>query len=69
MSNQPHSITRHPLRAVLTDAEWKRLRQDVQACRVSWPIGIEIGEPIRNPPAARPLYAESSDLREEFPAK
>jgi hypothetical protein len=42
MNEQPHSITAHPLRSVLTDEEWNELRDDVQFCRVSWPISIQV---------------------------
>lgn len=39
MDDQPqHSIARHPLRELLTVEEWQQLREDVQFCRVSWPI-------------------------------
>lgn len=37
-----HSIKRHPLQEVLNPEEFRRLVDDVQFCRVSWPVGIEI---------------------------
>lgn len=36
-----HSIKRHPLKELLTPSEWEKLRDDVQYCRVSWPISIQ----------------------------
>ncbi len=40
MSDDTHSLVRHPMREMLTDEEWRQLANDVQFCRVSWPIGV-----------------------------
>jgi hypothetical protein len=37
-----HSISRHPLREMLTEDEWKQLCVDVQFVRMSWPLLVEI---------------------------
>lgn len=39
---QGHSVSQHPLRALMSEEEWCKLRQDVQWCKVSWPIGLEL---------------------------
>lgn len=31
----------------MSEEEFNQLSQDVQFCRVSWPICLEMGEPIR----------------------
>lgn len=46
-----HSIKRHPLRPLLSNEEWEQLRLDVQLCRISWPVGLEIiSDPINPEP-------------------
>lgn len=42
VADEKHSIERHPLRRLMTPEEWRRLRDDVQFCRVSWPVGIVV---------------------------
>lgn len=44
MNDQPHSIARHPLAEFLPADEWAKIRDDVQFCRISWPVGIELRE-------------------------
>jgi hypothetical protein len=57
--HEPHSIDRHPLRAMLTADEFARLRDDVQFCRVSWPVCIVVDRPLFDPkPTQRAMFEE-----------
>lgn len=39
-----HSIDHHPLRDALTEEEFLQLAKDVQFCRCSWPIAMEVND-------------------------
>ena len=38
---EPHSISRHPLAEVLDEAEWAKIKRQVQYAEISWPVGVE----------------------------
>lgn len=41
-----HSLNRHPLRELLTAEEYSQLSTDVQHGRCSWPVAIDVQEPV-----------------------
>jgi hypothetical protein len=43
MSTTPeHSLTTHPMRAMMSADEFRELARKVQFCEVSWPIGLHV---------------------------
>lgn len=43
MTDQPHSIRRHPLAG---EPDFAQICDDVQYGRITWPVGFEVGPPV-----------------------